>query len=87
MKLLNPPSLQNTHGLWHSVSVADIDNDGDLDFIAGNLGLNSRYRLTTEKPFSVYAGDFDGNGSLDAIPAYYFGEVEYPVPPLYEKLI
>jgi enediyne biosynthesis protein E4 len=84
LKQMNPSSLQRTNGLWNSVTVSDIDKDGDLDLIAGNLGLNSRYRFTKEKPLSVYCGDLDGNGSLDAIPAYYFGEVEYPVPPLFD---
>jgi enediyne biosynthesis protein E4 len=86
LKQVNAPSLHFTHGLWNSVAVSDIDKDGDMDFIAGNLGLNSRYRCTKEKPFSIYAGDFDNNGSLDAIPAYYFGDVEYPVPPLFDLL-
>lgn len=86
LRQLKPTSLQYTHGLWNSVAVADVDKDGDQDFIAGNLGLNSRYRFTKERPFSVYCGDFDGNGSLDAIPAYYSGDIEYPVPPLSDLL-
>lgn len=84
LKQVKPPSLEYTHGLWNTITVCDVDKDGDPDFIAGNLGLNSRYRFTKEKPFSVYGGDFDGNNRWDAIPAYYFGDVEYPVPPLFD---
>jgi enediyne biosynthesis protein E4 len=84
LRRIEPVSLQYTHGLWNTIAVSDIDKDGDMDFIAGNLGLNSRYRFTKEKPFSIYGGDFDNNNRWDAIPAYYFGETEYPVPPLFD---
>jgi len=86
LKQSKSPSLEYTHGLWNSVKGLDIDNDGDMDFIAGNLGLNSRYTCTKEKPFSIYSGDFDNDGRWDAIPAYYFGDKEYPVPPLFDLI-
>jgi hypothetical protein len=86
LKRMEPSSLQHTHGLWNTVAASDIDQDGDIDLLAGNLGLNSRYRLSKEKPLSVYGGDFDANNRWDAIPAYYAGDVEYPVPPLFDLL-
>jgi len=43
----------------------DIDHDGDMDFIAGNHGLNSRFRASVEKPASMYVSDFDRNGSVE----------------------
>jgi len=58
-------------GLWNSITPADIDNDGDIDYIAGNLGLNSFYKGTTQYPFEIYSADFDNNGSYDAIPFVY----------------
>ena len=58
-------------GLWNSLTAADIDNDGDIDYIAGNAGLNSFYKGSPEQPFQVYAADFDKNGSFDAIPFLY----------------
>lgn len=79
-----PSSLKNTEGLWNTIVPADIDKDGDIDFVAGNLGLNTRYKLSKKTPFSVYAGDFDGNNRLDAIPTFYENNIEYPVPSLFD---
>lgn len=63
--------LENMNGQWRSLQAADIDNDGDLDFIAGNLGENNNYHIQPERPLKLYAGDFDGNNSTDIIPAYF----------------
>jgi hypothetical protein len=58
-------------GWWNSISAGDFDNDGDIDYILGNLGLNSYYRADKDHPASVYSADFDNNGSYDAFPALY----------------
>lgn len=52
-------------GWWNSLSSGDFDNDGDIDYVAGNLGLNSNYRATPKEPMTVYAKDLDNNSSLD----------------------
>ncbi|HEY1871903.1 MAG TPA: VCBS repeat-containing protein, partial [Chitinophagaceae bacterium] len=57
----------NQTGWWNSIVAGDFDNDGDIDYIVGNLGENSFFRASNEYPVSVYAKDFDNNGSLDAI--------------------
>ena len=54
-------------GWWLSLTEADIDNDGDFDIIAGNLGLNSKYSASRKKPFEIVFDDFDNNGSNDLI--------------------
>ncbi|MEI9944680.1 MAG: VCBS repeat-containing protein [Chitinophagaceae bacterium] len=63
--------LGNMYAWWRSLEQADIDNDGDMDYIAGNMGLNNKYHIAPDKPMMLYAKDMDKNGSLDLIPAYY----------------
>jgi hypothetical protein len=61
-------------GWWNSITSGDYDSDGDIDYIAGNLGKNNAFQVTTEFPLKVYAKDFDDNGSMDAIMACYMRE-------------
>jgi len=59
--------IVNTSGWWNTLEAADIDNDGDLDVIAGNLGLNSRLKASQQKPVEMYVKDFDRNGIIKQI--------------------
>ncbi|MEJ8843597.1 VCBS repeat-containing protein [Lacibacter sp. H375] len=63
--------LTKMRGFWRSLQQADLDKDGDMDYVVGNMGYNNRYRLTADKPMELYAKDMDKNGSIDLIPAYY----------------
>jgi hypothetical protein len=63
--------LKNMNGQWRSLAAADIDKDGDIDFVAGNLGLNCKYQATAKEPITLFAKDLDGNGSVDPVVAYY----------------
>ncbi len=54
-------------GWWNSIVAGDFDNDGDIDYIAGNLGENSFFRASKEFPVNIYAKDFDNNGTSDAV--------------------
>ncbi|KAA5549131.1 VCBS repeat-containing protein [Adhaeribacter rhizoryzae] len=72
--------LSNTSGWWNSLVAGDFDNDGDIDYAAGNLGLNSRFKASVKEPIEVYAKDFDKNGSTDAIMSFYIAGKKYPVP-------
>lgn len=62
--------LEGTNGWWNTVVLFDADNDGDLDIVGGNLGLNTRIKASKEKPLAVFAKDIDGNGSIDPIIAF-----------------
>ncbi|WP_052143660.1 VCBS repeat-containing protein [Wocania ichthyoenteri] len=60
-------SLKNTEGLWFSIESADVDADGDMDYFVGNLGLNTKYKASTKKPFHVFCDDFDNSGTYDIV--------------------
>jgi enediyne biosynthesis protein E4 len=68
--------LQNTNGWWNSITAADFDKDGDMDYIIGNLGLNSPWKASTKEPVCVYASDYDKNGRLDPVMCHYIDGVE-----------
>ncbi len=59
--------LDGHEGLWSAIHAADIDSDGDMDLIAGNVGLNCRVTPEPDKPLICFVGDFDENGSIDPI--------------------
>jgi len=69
--------LKNTHGWWNSITSGDFDNDGDTDYMLGNLGLNSRYKATAEEPLCIYANDYDKNGQIDPVMCYYINGENY----------
>ncbi|NOY36122.1 MAG: VCBS repeat-containing protein [Chlorobi bacterium] len=76
--------LDETSGWWNCIQVADIDRDGDLDLIAGNLGLNSILKASVKEPVEMYLNDFDNNGSLDQVICSYHNGISYPVASLDE---
>ncbi|GAO41560.1 VCBS repeat-containing protein [Flavihumibacter petaseus] len=59
--------VDSLNGWWNSIIAGDFDNDGDMDYIAGNLGLNSNYKASAAEPLQLYAKDFDDNGLLDPL--------------------
>ena len=65
-KLINVTSqsgLEKYTGWWNSITACDFDKDGDIDYVAGNLGLNTEYKVSQEEPMRIIAKDFDRNGS------------------------
>ena len=66
--------VEQRKGWWNSLAGADFDKDGDIDYIAGNLGLNNNFQVQESLPLKIYAKDFDGNGSIDPVLACYMRE-------------
>ena len=73
--------IENHTGWWNSLTAGDFDNDGDIDYIAGNLGLNTNYTASVEQPLTILAKDLDNNGSLDAMVFCYLKDVDGSMKP------
>jgi hypothetical protein len=71
--------LGKSNGWWNRVEPADLDQDGDLDFVVANYGLNSRFKASADKPISMYVNDFDKNGTVEQIVCMYSGDKNYPM--------
>ena len=71
--------LENSIGWWWSLSSGDFDNDGDLDYVAGNLGLNYKYKSSSEAPFEIFSSDIDNNGVNDIVLGYHQNGELYPL--------
>ncbi|WP_335964948.1 VCBS repeat-containing protein [Galbibacter sp. PAP.153] len=65
-------NLENTNGWWNSVIASDFDNDGDIDIMAGNWGLNTRLKASKKNPVTLYINDFDDNGKTDPVVTYFY---------------
>ncbi|WKN32885.1 VCBS repeat-containing protein [Porifericola rhodea] len=78
-RLNNVPGLTQTNGWWKSIHVADINKDGEQDFVLGNWGTNTMFEASKEKPLELYINDFDQNETIDHIYATYKGDSLYPM--------
>lgn len=69
--------LEHTSGWWNNLSSGDFDNDGDMDYIAGNLGLNTRFKASVKEPLCIYAKDYNQDGTIDPVMSQYVQGVKY----------
>jgi enediyne biosynthesis protein E4 len=72
LTLASDHPLTSHTGFWNSINGADLDGDGDIDYVIGNFGWNNLIRPSQERPLRIYAKDFDGNSSMDFLPTTYF---------------
>ncbi|MDF4222918.1 VCBS repeat-containing protein [Maribacter sp. M208] len=71
---LDKTGVEELSGWWETISKTDIDNDGDIDFVVGNLGMNNFYQPSAKRPVTVIAKDFDNNGTIDPVMFAHFKE-------------
>ncbi|MDG1805845.1 VCBS repeat-containing protein [Flavicella sp.] len=71
--------IEKSHGWWNCITASDIDADGDMDFVVGNLGKNYKFKASQEKPFYVFASDYDNNGTNDVFLAKNYKNKIVPV--------
>jgi len=76
---LDTRGLERSNGWWNRIVAGDFTGDGRVDFVVGNLGLNTRLRATDREPVTMYVKDFDRNGSVEQILATYQGGVSRPL--------
>jgi len=88
--ILSDASAEYIHfpsgGWWNRLLAEDFDGDGDKDLVIGNLGWNAPFHASVKEPISLFAKDFDGNGSIDPIFCYYIEGVSYPAPSMDDLL-
>lgn len=71
--------LEESSGWWFSIEEGDFDDDGDKDYIVGNLGLNYKYKASKDETFDIYFNDFDNNSTKDIVLSYFNGGEKFPL--------
>lgn len=78
-RLYNTPGFDKTEGWWSSILATDLDEDGNMDFVVGNWGLNSSFSASPEAPLALYVSDFDQNQMIEQIFTRTIDGKEYPI--------
>ncbi len=72
-------NIPELFGLWFSVKQLDLNGDGQMDFILGNIGENTKYKVSPERPLKIYGGDFDNSGSWDLVLSKQYKDAYVPL--------
>lgn len=70
--------VNDIKGWWNGVAAGDVDNDGDIDFVATNFGLNIQYKASVQGPALIFYGDMDGSGNRNIVEAMFENGVCFP---------
>lgn len=79
LERMDVPGLEKSHGWWNRIVAGDFTGDGRVDFVVGNLGLNTRLRAAADEPATMYVKDFNRNGFVEQIVSYYNNGASYPL--------
>jgi len=85
--VLQKNAVENSAGWWNSINAADFDQDGDMDYILGNLGLNSRYKASPAEPVTIFTGDLNGDGTNDPVISHFIEGINRPAHPREDLLL
>ncbi len=78
-EVTNNLGFDHMTGWWNTIKKVDLDKDGDMDYLVGNLGLNYKYHASMDSPFEIYANDFDENGTMDIVLSHQKGKEKVPL--------
>lgn len=72
--------IPDSKGWWNRIEPVDLDKDGDVDFVVGNWGLNTKFKASADKPLTMFVNDFDGNDKSEFIINWYapLDSIAYP---------
>lgn len=75
-----PSTVPGSKGWWNRIEATDLDNDGKVDFVLGNWGLNTKFKASAKHPVTMFVNDFDDNGKSEFIINWYppADSISYP---------